>query len=144
MIKEQISILMVVMSGLCQPLSAQSLFHRIDSTVASRYYHMRGIDTTYISRPTTKWTISARMNVSGTKIKTEGMDNGRHFLSEMKADRKATLSLGVSYLGVSLSASLNPAKFSASISSIKTPKTSQAGTTTKGWNVSNCLTVYYQ
>ena len=38
------------------------------------------------------------------------MDNGRHFLSEMNADRKATLSLGVSYLGVSLSASLNPAK----------------------------------
>lgn len=110
MIKKQISILMVVISGLSQPLSAQSLFHRIDSTVASRYYHMRDIDTTYISRPTTKWTISARMNVSGTKIKTEGMDNGRHFLSEMKADRKATLSLGVSYLGVSLSASLNPAK----------------------------------
>lgn len=110
MIKKQISILMVVMSGLSQPLSAQSLFHRIDSTVASRYYHMRGIDTTYISRPTTKWTISARMNVWGTTIKTEGMDNGRHFLSEMKADRKATLSLGVSYLGVSLSASLNPAK----------------------------------
>ena len=101
---------MVVMSGLSQPLSAQSLFHRIDSTVASRYYHMRGIDTTYISRPTTKWTISARMNVSGTTIRTEGMDNGRHFLSEMNADRKATLSLGVSYLGVSLSASLNPAK----------------------------------
>ena len=91
-------------------LSAQNLFHRIDSTVSSRYYHMRGIDTTFISRPTTKWTITARMNVSGTKIKTEGMDNGRHFLSEMKADKKSTLSLGVSYLGVSLSASLNPAK----------------------------------
>ncbi len=49
MIKKHISILMAVMSGLSQPLSAQSLFHRIDSTVASRYYHMRGIDTTYIA-----------------------------------------------------------------------------------------------
>ena len=71
-------------------------------------------------RPQTKWTVTARMNVSGTKLEAEGMDrsalplgsskNDRHFKSEMEADRKATLSVGVSYLGFSLSVALNPAK----------------------------------
>lgn len=68
------------------------------------------IDTNYITRPTTKWTVVARLNVSGAKIESEGTDNGNHFKSEMKADYKSTLSLAVSYLGISLSASLNPAK----------------------------------
>ena len=82
-------------------------------------YRKGGVDTAYITRPSTKWTITARMNVSGAKIETEGIDrssmpsgteNGLHFKSEMEANRKATLSVGVSYLGLSLSASLNPAK----------------------------------
>ena len=50
------------------------------------------------------------MNVSGAKIEAEGIDQGQHFKAEMQANRKATLSLGVSYLGLSLSAALNPAK----------------------------------
>lgn len=54
--------------------------------------------------------ISARANVSGAKIESEGMDQGVHFKSEMEAYQKATLSLGVSYLGISLSVALNPAE----------------------------------
>ena len=50
------------------------------------------------------------MNLSGAKIETEGMNDGRHFKAEMEADKKATLCVGVSYLGFSLSAALNPAK----------------------------------
>jgi hypothetical protein len=73
-------------------------------------YQKGDIDTAYIIRPQTKWTVTARLNVSGAKIETEGIDNGLHFNSEMKADYKSTLSMGVSYLGVSLSAALNPAK----------------------------------
>ena len=91
------------------PARAQSIFRRIDGML-SRHYFKGDIDTTYITRPTTKWTITARINESGTKIKTEGTDNGQHFKSEMEANRKATLSVGVSYLGISLSTSLNPAK----------------------------------
>ena len=52
----------------------------------------------------------ARMNVSGAKIEAEGTDNAKHFKSEMEANRKATFSVGVSYLGLTLSAALNPAK----------------------------------
>ena len=84
---------------------------QISSALAARYYRNNGdIDTAYITRPQTKWTIVARMNVSGAKIEDEGRDNGRHFKSEMKADYKSTLSVAVSYLGFSLSAALNPAK----------------------------------
>ena len=88
---------------------AQRLFHRIDS-ILTMNYRKGDIDTAYITRPATKWTVRARMNVSGAKIKAEGIDQGQHFKSEMEANRKATLSMGVSYLGLSLSAALNPAK----------------------------------
>ena len=91
------------------PLQAQSFLHHVDSMLTLKY-HKGDIDTAYIVRPHTKWTITARMNVSGAKIEAEGIDGGRHFKSEMEANRKATLSVGVSYLGISLSASLNPAK----------------------------------
>ena len=91
------------------PVGAQSAFYRIDSILTVNY-HKGNIDTAYIMRPATKWTVMARMNVSGAKMEAEGIDDGRHFKAEMEANRKATLSLGVSYLGLSLSASLNPAK----------------------------------
>ncbi len=82
----------------------------MDSALTSRYNRNKGIDTGYIMRPQTKWTVVGRINVSGAKIEAEGVDNGLHFKSEMKADYKSTLSVAVSYLGLSLSASLNPAK----------------------------------
>ena len=101
--------LLAAMCLLCLPLSAQHLLHHVDSMLTVRY-RKGDIDTAYITRPTTKWTFTTRLNVSGAKIEAEGMSDGRHFKSEMKADYKSTLSLGVSYLGFSLSASLNPAK----------------------------------
>lgn len=103
------TMLFVVMSSLSLPLSAQNVLHRLDS-ILTLNYHKGDIDTAYIMRPQTKWTITARMNVSGAQIKAEGIDQGRHFKSEMEADRKTTLSVGVSYLGFTLSAALNPAK----------------------------------
>ncbi len=89
--------------------NAQGLLYRVDSMLTVNY-RKGDIDTAYITRPATKWTVTARMNVSGSKIEAEGIDNGQHFKSEMEANRKATLSVGVSYLGLSLNTSLNPAK----------------------------------
>ena len=91
------------------PIGAQSIFHRVDSLLSRRYYK-GGIDTAYITRPATKWTVTARMNMSGATIESGGTDNGQHFKSKMEANRKATLSVGVSYLGLSLSVAINPAK----------------------------------
>lgn len=88
---------------------AQGIFHHVDSMLTIRY-RKGDIDTAYITRPQTKWTLTARYNVSGAEIESEGIENGHHFKSEMKADYKSTLSVGVSYLGFTLSMALNPAK----------------------------------
>lgn len=96
----------------CSPFNhteAQTWFQRIDS-VLTHNYRKGDIDTTYITRPQTKWTVKGRLNVSGAKIKAEGIESGNHFKSEMTADYKTTLSAGVTYLGFSLNAALNPAK----------------------------------
>ena len=88
---------------------AQNIFHRVDS-VLTENYRKGEIDTAYITRPKTKWTLLGRLNVSGAKIEAEGLENGHHFNSEMTADYKSTLSAQVSYLGFSVSMALNPAK----------------------------------
>ena len=82
----------------------------VDSILAARYFRQGDIDTNYITRPQTKWTVKARLNVSGAEVKTEGVDDGQHYKTEMKAGYKSTLSVAVSYLGFTLSAALNPAK----------------------------------
>lgn len=89
--------------------AAQNLLQRIDRMLTDNY-RKGDIDTAYIARPNTKWTIVGRVNVSGAKIEAEGKENGSHFKSEMKADNKSTLSACVSYLGFSVSMALNPAK----------------------------------
>jgi hypothetical protein len=103
-------ILLVLANEVAAQSHEQQRRAQVDSTLAARYFRKGDIDTTYITRPQTKWTVVARMNVSGAKIESEGMENGKHFNSEMTADYKSTLSMAVSYLGFSLSAALNPAK----------------------------------
>ena len=48
---------------------------QVDSALTARYYQNKGdIDSTYITRPKTKWTVRARWNVSGAKIEAEGIE----------------------------------------------------------------------
>jgi hypothetical protein len=94
----------------CQSLTAQNLIHRVDSFLSARYYREGVFDTTYITRPKTRWTLITRLNFSGMDIEAKGYDQGRRFKSVMEANRKTTISLGASYLGVTLSLSLNPAQ----------------------------------
>ena len=90
-------------------VAAQTPFHRLDSMLTLKY--CKGdIDTAFVMRPQTKWSVVARLNVSGAKLETMGVTDGQEFHSELTADYKSTLSVGVSYLGFSLSAALNPAK----------------------------------
>ena len=103
-------LLLAAMSFQALSLSAQNLLQRADSILAANYYREGNVDTAYITRPQTKWTVTARMNVSGAKIEAEGFDQGQHFKAEMEANRKTTLCVGVTYLGFTVSAALNPAK----------------------------------
>ena len=102
--------MLMIMGSLVLPLSAQNILHRIHDRLTARYNNTSDIDTTYIARPETKWTVRVQGNESGTTIKTEGVENNLHFNSRLEANKKATLSVGVSYLGYSLSLSVNPAK----------------------------------
>ena len=99
----------VLLWGMTLPLSAQNLFRRLDSLLTENY-RRANFDTAYIARPQYKWTVVARMNLSGATIETEGNDHGQHFKSRMDAESKATLSLGVGYQGILLSLALNPAQ----------------------------------
>ena len=99
----------VVLPILTTETDAQNLFQRIDSILTCNY-RKGAIDTAYVVRPSTKWTVKARLNVSGAKIEAEGLEDGVPFNSEAKADYKTTVSVAATYLGFSLSAALNPAK----------------------------------
>lgn len=103
-------ILAVIMTGISNAQKTFRLNHFVDSVLTKRYWRAN-IDTGYVTRPTTKWTLTGRMNVSGARITAEGRQP-HHFESKLQADYKATLSVGVSYLGLSLNLSLNPAKLS--------------------------------
>lgn len=107
--KKILAIFLAVMCPLALPLSAQNFFQRFDSVMTEKY-RKGDIDTAYIMRPRTKWTVKARFNLSGATIESEGIENGQHFKSEMTADYKSTLSMGISYLGISFNTALNPAK----------------------------------
>lgn len=93
-------------------VQAQKLWRMLkhNDSIMSQRYRSGNIDTLYITRPTTRWTLTGRINVSGAKLKMEGKQMGIPFRSEMTADYKSTISLGVNYLGVTLSMALNPAK----------------------------------
>ena len=87
----------------------RALLHYGDSMLMQRY-KKSNIDTMYITRPQTKWTLSGRINMSGATLETEGQTVDGAFKSGIRADYKSTVSLGVNYLGVSLALSVNPAK----------------------------------
>ena len=91
------------------PLKGKTFLRRVDSVLTERY-RKGDIDTAYLIRPNTKWVFKGRLNVSGAKIQAEGLENGLHFTSEMRANYKSTISIGVGYLGLSLNLALNPAK----------------------------------
>lgn len=99
----------VLLLGMTMPLSAQNILQRVDKMLTTNYRKV-SYDTAYVQRPSTDWTVRARLNVSGATIETEGIDMGQHFKSQMEANNKATLSLGVSYHGITLSVGLNPGK----------------------------------
>ena len=100
---------LLAINTLVLPLSAQNILQRLDHDLTA-FYHRGDIDTAFVMRPETKWTLKAMLNVSGAKLESEGVEEGAHFKANMTADYKTTLSLGVSYLGVSVSMALNPAK----------------------------------
>ena len=103
---------MVFLCAMTIPAVAQKTYkinRFIDSVLTMRYLRA-DIDSNYVTRPHTKWTLTGRYNMTESHIQIEGKEDHGHFVSNLEAERKSTLSVGVSYLGLSLNLSLNPAK----------------------------------
>ncbi len=82
-----------------------------DSLLRYRYYHAN-IDTNYLGRPDGMWNVRLGTNVSSTEIEMKSLEDGINYGMELKTDVKATAQVKVSYIGLSLSLSLNPASLS--------------------------------
>jgi len=85
----------------------KKLIRKSDSLLQQRYYGA-DIDTQYIVRPSTKWTLKLRGNVSGATVNVTGVMGNRLFEAEEHADFKNTVNVGASYMGLSLGLSVNP------------------------------------
>lgn len=67
------------------------------------------IDTSYLERTPQRLRFKLTLNASGSDIRTQGVNAAGNFNTEMEAQSKYTVSLSVSYRGLSLSVAMNPA-----------------------------------
>ncbi len=81
-----------------------------DSLLAAKY-NRKTFDTTYISRPDARWTVKLRCNVSGAFMQTLSRVEDVTHETQLMADCRSTFSVAVSYRGVGLGLSVNPAKW---------------------------------
>ena len=100
---------------LCAPAltaGAQSGFvERMDSILAARRERLAAkYDTAYIGLPDKKWTVKLRTTAQGTDLNTKGTLEGMAFSSMLKTDISATVGANISYRGLTLGFSINPAK----------------------------------
>lgn len=96
------------------PAAAQKgIFDHIDSLLAERQQRSAArYDTAYITRPYQPWTVRLGVNASGTDLYSRGNISGTQFSSDLSTTLKATVGVNVSYRGLSLGFSLNPARLS--------------------------------
>ena len=69
----RLSILCLLAALTFQQTIAQEKTHRLNHWVDSVLtigYFKGDIDTAYVTRPKTKWTLAARLNISGAKLET--------------------------------------------------------------------------
>ena len=83
---------------------------RVDKWLCDRYYNI-SVDTDYITRPQTRWTVKARYNLTGSSVDTHTTmgDLNTHTHSTNKS--KNTVSLAGSYTGITLALTFNPSSF---------------------------------
>jgi len=80
---------------------------RIESKLRAKYE--KGVyDTLYIKRPGGKLRLKMRGNLSGTTIESKDKAEGGTIEAKYKTATRGTISVGASYLGISLTVSVNP------------------------------------
>ena len=82
---------------------------RLDSALAARYYRTP-YDTNFVIRPEGTLTLKLRLNQTGNDFHAKGTVNGFYSEADLKTSHKTTMSIGVSYRGISAAVAINPAK----------------------------------
>lgn len=111
-------LIFILLCGITSDATAQkhggtrlySLLRSADSLLARRYFGAN-IDTLYLTRPTTRWTLKSRVNISGSAIYLDGARKGTTYNANLFSDFKTTLNASVGYLGLSVGVSINPASW---------------------------------
>ena len=80
---------------------------KIDSAVAAKYYKIN-YDTLYIMRPEETWLVKARVNVSGSFVIVKQHSDSNEGRGRLRSNYKTTLSVGVSYRGLTAGLAFNP------------------------------------
>lgn len=88
----------------------RSWFGRLDAFLERQQAAAKS-DTAYIVRPGTRWMLKLRLNVSGADLDADGVLNGESYHAELRSALKTTLSMGVTYRGLSLGVAFNPNRF---------------------------------
>ena len=89
----------------------QQVRAHIDSALTARYYRTP-YDTAYVVRPEGSLTLKVRLNQTGNDFHAKGTVNGIYSKADLNTSYKTTMSVGVSYRGLSAAVAINPAKMS--------------------------------
>lgn len=80
----------------------------VDSIMAVRYRQKGKFDEDYIERPSQRFTLKMRANISGSSITTRGDWNGTPLRTHLSSKQKFSTSVGFNYRGLGLSLAVNP------------------------------------
>lgn len=84
---------------------------KVDSVLSARYNKVK-YDTNYVGRPPQKLTLKIRPNLSGSNITMRGDVAGVYTKTQLGTAHRGTISLCVSYIGISAAVSINPGSLS--------------------------------
>lgn len=86
--------------------------HLMDSLLDARDQRARlKYDTLYIAKPSERWTVKLRTNVTGNHLLVRGKSDGQTLRSDLDAAHKLTFSVAVGYRGLTLAFAANPLKW---------------------------------
>ena len=70
----------------------KAFWGKVDKWLCDKYYNI-SVDTNYITRPQTRWTVKARYNLTGSSINTFSMVGGERLQTHTNNKSKNTISL---------------------------------------------------
>ena len=90
---------------------SESVRNRVED-VLRKNREKKNFDTLYMARPDYKLTLKLRGNLSGNSIHARYDDEGGNIKTKLNTSTRATVSVGVNYMGLAAGLAINPANLS--------------------------------